>query len=411
MRRHALTPVRAAVLLGALLLAACDDEPADPGNGGGNGDTHYELVDAFPNLTFSSPVDIRHAGDGSNRLFVVEQAGRILVFPNSASADTVLEYLDIRARVRYGTNSEMGLLGLAFHPDYESNGYFYVYYTSGPTNDLKGRLCRFSVSAGNDDAADDASEALLLEIAQPYTNHNGGSLFFGTDGYLYLGLGDGGSQGDPNGYAQNRSALLGKLLRVDVDQNVNTIPYHGIPNDNPYVGNGNGWREEIYALGFRNPWRVTQDPATGVIWAGDVGAGAWEEIDHVVKGGNYGWDCREGAHAAPAGVPDAACVGATGLIDPVFEYSHSLGRSITGGYVYRGSAVPSLQGRYIYADFNEGTIWSLSASGANDNQELLPGAHFISTFGVDQANDLLVAGYFGNASPSKLWRIRELENE
>jgi hypothetical protein len=267
----------------------------------------YSLVDAFPNLSFDKPVDLRHAGDGSNRLFVVEQEGVIRVFPNDPGATTTTVFLDINGPVT--CCGELGLLGLAFHPDYEnpSNGYFFVYYTAG-NSPWRARLSRFNVSA-NPNVADAGSEKILIDIEDRENNHNGGSLFFGGDGYLYLGLGDEGSAGDPYENAQDRTVLFGKLLRLDVDQNVNTIPYYGIPPDNPFAGNTNGYKEEIYAWGLRNPWRVTYDAATDRIWAGDVGQRQYEEIDIIQSGKNYGWDCREGKHdyTGPDDGPSPAC--------------------------------------------------------------------------------------------------------
>jgi hypothetical protein len=250
----------------------------------------YSATDPFPNLTFDQPVDLKHAGDGTNRLFVVEQQGFIKVFDNDAAEDTLLTFLDISGPVL--CCGERGLLGLAFHPDYESNGYFYVYYTT-PGSDV---LSRFQVSA-DPNAADLASEKIMIEVPDREGNHNGGGLLFGPDGYLYLSTGDEGGSGDPYDNAQNRAVVYGKILRIDVDQNVNTEPYYGIPLDNPFVGNTDGFREEIYAWGFRNPWRISYDVPTGRLWVADVGQDKYEEIDIVEKGKNYGWDCREGKHS------------------------------------------------------------------------------------------------------------------
>ena len=266
----------------------------------------YSLTDAFPNLTFNQPVDLRNAGDGSDRLFVVEQAGIIRVFQNEAAANTLKEFLNITGPVE--CCGELGLLGLAFHPDYETNGYFYVFYTTTGGTPYRDRLSRFQVSA-NPDSADESSEKILLEFDDDFGNHNGGGLCFGDDGYLYVSTGDEGSGGDPNNNAQNRTRLFGKLLRLDVNQNVNTIPYYGIPADNPLVGNTNGYREEIYAWGFRNPWRISFDSVTDRLWVGDVGQGSFEEIDVVESGKNYGWDCREGKHdyLGPPDGPSPLC--------------------------------------------------------------------------------------------------------
>ncbi|HEX5132567.1 MAG TPA: PQQ-dependent sugar dehydrogenase [Candidatus Krumholzibacteria bacterium] len=367
----------------------------------------YDLVEAFPSLTFSRPVDIRNAGDGTNRLFVVEQTGRILVFPNDKAAAAVDVFLDITASVAYRSQGELGLLGLAFHPDYASNGFFFVYYTTGASGARRARLSRFHVSA-DPNVADPASESVLLDFAEPEDNHNGGALCFGGDGYLYIGVGDGGGTGDPGGNGQNRQTLLGSILRLDVDQNVATPPYHAIPPDNPYVGNANGYAEEIYAYGLRNPWRISYDAAGGVLWAGDVGQAAWEEIDQIVSGANYGWNCREGRHDYP-GQSSPLCATATGFVEPVFDYGHDVGRSITGGYVYRGTALPSLAGRYVYADFVTGIVWALKSGAPVETDVLRDTSLFIPTFGVDEDGELLLAAYFATGDPSKLYRIEEIE--
>ena len=251
----------------------------------------YSASDPFPNLSFDQPVDLKNAGDGSDRLFVVEQAGLIRVFANEPSANTASVFLDLRGPVV--CCGERGLLGLVFHPDYESNGYFFVFYTTGTTDVLS----RFEVSAGDPNAADPASEKIMIEISDREGNHNGGGLLFGADGYLYVSMGDEGGSGDPYDNAQNRAVLYGKILRLDVDQNVATEPYYGIPPDNPLAGNDDGHREEIFAWGFRNPWRISYDEPSGRLWVADVGQDRFEEIDVVEIGKNYGWDCREGKHA------------------------------------------------------------------------------------------------------------------
>ena len=248
-----------------------------------------ELEPAFDNLSFDRPVDIQHAGDGTNRVFVVEQhLGRIQVFENDKSVGSSQTFLEL---AEVNTGFEEGLLGLAFHPDYETNGHFFVYYsTSGPRRSV---VSRFTVDASNPNVADPASELVILEIAQPFSNHNGGQLAFGPfDGHLYIGLGDGGDGGDPQDHGENRQTLLGSMLRINVDNATEATPYE-IPADNPYVGNTNEFREEIFAYGLRNPWRFSIDPETGDIWAGDVGQGTWEEVDLIVNGGNYGWDIME----------------------------------------------------------------------------------------------------------------------
>lgn len=345
------------------------------------------VVPAFPNLGFRSPVDIQHAGDGSNRLFVVEQNGRIMVFANTPSATTVDTFLNIDPRVN--TQGEEGLLGLAFHPDYERNGYFYVYYSAaGPRRSV---IARYSVDPADPNRADPDSEQVILEVDQPYANHNGGQIAFGPDGYLYIGLGDGGSGGDPLNHGQRPSTLLGSILRIDVDGAGAT---YTIPPDNPFVGNTIGAREEIWAYGLRNPWRFSFDPLNGRLWAGDVGQNAWEEVDIITKGGNYGWRIMEGRHCFN---PSSGC-DTTGLIMPVWEYNRSLGISITGGHVYRGRKVPELVGRYVYGDFGSGRIWSLGHNEQLtefDNQLLAATGRNISTFGVDQDDELYFAHFGG----------------
>ena len=348
----------------------------------------YTLQNAFPNLTFSNPIFLTHAGDGTDRIFVVEQAGRIKVFPNSPNASVAKEFLNITDRVSSG--GEKGLLGLAFHPDYETNGYFYVNYT----NTTSTVISRFQVTS-NPDSADKNSEFQILTFNQPYANHNGGWIGFGpNDGYLYIGTGDGGSGGDPENRAQNITVLLGKILRIDVDGGT---PY-AIPTTNPFVDSTGNVAKEIYAWGLRNPWRCSFDSTTGWLWAGDVGQGAWEEIDLIENGKNYGWRCYEGNHSynlTGCNYPE--------YIFPVWEYSHSEGFSITGGYVYRGENVPELSGKYIYADYGTKKVWALSYDGINppSNQLLLTSTNNPTSFGVDQFNELYIVGF----SPGNVYRF------
>jgi len=309
---------------------------------------------------------------------------------------TVAVFLDITSRVASSSGGgELGLLGLAFDPGYAANGLFYVNYTTGGGGSRSTRVSRFSVSAADRNRADPASETVLLEFSQPFDNHNGGQLAFGPDGYLYIATGDGGFGGDPMDNAQNLSNLLGKILRLDVHRAA--VPY-GIPPDNPFASNSSGFRPEIFAYGLRNPWRFSFDPPTGRIWAGDVGQASWEEIDLIVRGGNYGWDCREGAHVytGPVGGPAAACAGPLNLVEPVWEYGHTGGNiSVTGGYVYRGASASSLTGAYIYADFGSGRIWALRYDGSSPGSNtLVVDAPFgISSFGRDRDGELLVLQY------------------
>ena len=366
------------ILLSFILFLSCSEKSLP----------QYTLQEAFPNLTLSGPLDLQNAGDGTDRIFVVEQSGKIYGFENNTGVTVKKKFLDITDSVSSG--GEMGLLGLAFHPNYENNGYFYVNYTkSSPYR--RTLIVRFQVSNANPDSADRSSSKILMEIAQPFSNHNGGQLAFGPDGYLYIALGDGGSGGDPQGNAQNKSSLLGKLLRIDVDQTQGSINY-AIPLNNPFKNNTQGFKEEIYAYGLRNPWRFSFDSPTGRLWCADVGQNAWEEIDLIVKGGNYGWRCYEGNHNYDlSGCTD------TNYIFPVWEYSHSDGVSITGGYVYRGPNLPDLYGKYIYGDFGTRKIWALTYDGINPptNKLLLTSSVSIASFGVDINNELYVVGYNG----------------
>jgi len=335
---------------------------------------------------FSSPVDIVHADDGTGRLFVVEQAGRIRTVRGDAPDPT--PFLDIATKVVFG--GERGLLGLAFHPHFPSNGRFFVDYTRAA--DGATVIAEYHATAGALGTGDPASERVLLVIAQPYENHNGGALRFGPDGYLYIGMGDGGSANDPENRAQDRTQLLGKILRIDVD---GAQPY-AIPPGNPYA-NGGG-RAEIWMYGLRNPWRFNFDRANGDFYVGDVGQDQYEEVDYFPAGqgagANLGWRIMEGFHCT--GLPDAA----TPCNDPslklaILEYTHGPACSITGGTEYRGTQVPALVGRYLFADFCTGAITSVArdAGGAWATRDVLTLAHNISTFGEDDAGEVYFADF------------------
>jgi glucose/arabinose dehydrogenase len=321
------------------------------------------------------PVYVTHARDGSGRLFVVEQPGRIRIVHGGRMLDR--PFLDITGLVQYG--GEQGLLGLAFHPSYKTNGRFVVNYTRRP--DGATVVAEFKVSGNPDVAGSD--EKQLLVVPQPYANHNGGMVEFGPDGFLYIGLGDGGAGGDPGNRGQNQNELLGKLLRIDVDHGKR----YGIPRDNPFASGGG--RPEIFAYGLRNPWRFSFDRKTGDLWVADVGQNEWEEIDIVKRGGNYGWRIMEGAHCF---LPREGCA-QKGLVPPVAEYAHEKGRcSITGGYVYRGARLPSLDGAYLYGDYCSGEIFSL----VNGVQQILLSTDLsISSFGQDQEGELYVVDHGG----------------
>jgi glucose/arabinose dehydrogenase len=325
------------------------------------------------------PVAIQNAGDGSGRLFIIERPGRIRIVKDGLLFQD--PFLDISDRA--GSNgSEQGLLGLAFHPQYLANGFFYVNYTDRSGNTV---ISRFNVSS-DPNRADPASELKMLTISQPYPNHNGGAVVFGPDGTLYLGLGDGGSQGDPHGNGQSLNSLLGKILRIDVDHD---IPY-SIPADNPYAGS-NEAHQEIWALGLRNPWRFAFDPATGDLYIGDVGQDSWEEIDYVPSGTpgglNFGWNIYEGNHPFAGGSSSA-------FVFPVAEYGHAQGCSVTGGVVARGADLPAWNGIYLYGDFCTGFVWGLLKQGGNWQSQLLFQTGLgLSTFGVDEAGGIYVADY------------------
>ncbi len=348
-----------------------------------------KLREAFPKLRFSSPIDFQHAGDGSNRLFVVEQRGVIRQFENAAAVDSAPVFLDISKRVNF--SGELGMLGLAFDPGYADNGYFYVNYTAN--NPLRTIIARYQRSQGNPLLADSASELILLTFTQPYTNHNGGQLAFGPDGYLYIATGDGGNGGDPRGNGQSRTTLLGKILRIDPKPSP-TGDNYSIPPDNPFVNNTASYREEIYSYGMRNPWRFSFDPVTGWLWAGDVGQGDWEEIDIIQNGKNYGWNKMEGFHCYP---PGSTGCDTTGLTLPIWEYGHDLGVSITGGYVYRGSRIPELGGEYIYGDYGSGRIWGLRYDGTASavNRLLVASGLNITSFGVDADREIYICAFNG----------------
>lgn len=332
-----------------------------------------------------NPTVITHAGDASGRLFVVEQAGRIRVVSNGGVL-LATPFLDISDRLLSG--GERGLLGLAFPPGFAGKGYFYVNYTRAP--DGATVVSRFFVSADPDRAVA-ASEEVILTVAQPFANHNGGQIAFGPDGLLYVGIGDGGSGGDPFGNGQNPATLLGKLLRLDVESGV--APY-GIPAGNPFVADPAA-RAEIWALGLRNPWRFSFDRRSGDLYLADVGQNDWEEINFraaaAAGGANFGWNILEGPDCY---LPALGCVVPPAYVAPVAFYGHALGCSVTGGYVYRGPGNPGLQGRYLYGDFCSGRLWGLRRTGNDQVAELLSQTDFaISTFGEDEAGRLYVADY------------------
>lgn len=372
--------------------------------------------DAFPALRFNYPVEIQHAADGTDRLFVVEQPGIIRVFENNPSVSAAPTFLDIRDKVRYSSGQELGLLGLAFHPDYAENGHFFVYYTRDSGASGSGAemvLARYSVNGTDPDAANADSELILFSFGknQNDSNHNGGKIAFGPDGYLYVSIGDGGGAGDPSGNGQDLNTVFGSILRIDVDldgsnplENNPALPdgNYEIPVTNPRVGQGG--LDELYAWGIRNTWKFSFDPPTNRMWGADVGQDNFEEINLITNGGNFGWNRFEATSLEDGG---------TGLITspdikPVYFYDHSNGDvSITGGYVYRGASDnPSLQGRYVYGDYVSGRVWSLNynASSNTATSEFLfrTNGQSISSFGLDEAGELYFSGYGSSAGLYKI---------
>ncbi|MGH7800499.1 MAG: PQQ-dependent sugar dehydrogenase [Thermodesulfobacteriota bacterium] len=330
----------------------------------------------------NQPAHITHAGDGSGRLFAIEQPGRIRIIKNGILLST--PFLDIADSVK--CCDEQGLLSVAFPPDYPSKGYFYINYTRKPDGDTI--VSRYFVTE-NPDVADPDSEEIILAIDQPFPNHNGGLLVFGPDGFLYIGMGDGGSGGDPFDNAQNPGSLLGKMLRIDVESGI--APYI-IPSSNPFTQT-TGFRGEIWALGYRNPWRFSFDRDTDDLYIADVGQDLFEEVDFQpassTGGENYGWNIMEGGHCFKSNTCDQ-----TGLVLPVAEYDHSQGCSITGGFVYRGLIFPRMQGVYFYADFCSGNIWGLKREGTTWQNTLLASTPFnIASFGEDEEGNLYLTDY------------------
>jgi quinoprotein glucose dehydrogenase len=367
--------------------------PAAHGEGVDETPLPVKLVRAFPHLKLRRPTVITHAGDGTNRLFVVTQQGVISVFPNDQEVKEAKIFLDIEKRVVYKDHeNEEGLLGLAFHPRFKENGHFFVYYTTADGPPHTSILSRFRVGKSDPDKADPNSEEVLMRIPQPFWNHNGGGIQFGPDGYLYIGLGDGGAANDPLKNGQKLSTVLGKILRIDVDRQADGKAY-AIPRDNPFVGRPMA-APEIWAYGLRNPWGIHFDPKTGKLWCADVGQDLWEEIDLIEKGGNYGWNLREGRHKFPGGSDERP-----DLIEPIWEYHHSVGKSITGGAVYRGSRLPLLEGMYLYGDYVSGRVWALAYDATEKrtvaNHTIEAPTMPYSAVGTDEKGEVYFADVFG----------------
>lgn len=346
---------------------------------------------------FDRPLYVTHAGDGSGRLFVLEQTGRVQVVQDGERLAT--PFLDLSGLVTpINGYSEQGLLGLVFHPNYAENGRFFVDYTDRNGTSV---VAEYAVSAADPNLADPNSRRELLRVEQPYANHNGGMLAFGPDGYLYISLGDGGSAGDPQANAQNPWTLLGSILRIDVDTPPQGQAAYSIPVDNPYSDNGLGL-PELWAIGLRNVWRFSFDRATGDLYLGDVGQDLWEEVDFQAAGfsggANYGWNRYEGNH------PYSGAEAPRGMVLPITEYAHSEGGcSISGGYVYRGVDLPDLEGAYFFGDWCTGNIWATYRDETETwqtNLFLPTSGHMITSFGEDEAGELYVVDYNGG-----LWRF------
>jgi glucose/arabinose dehydrogenase len=378
-----------------------------------------ELRQVFPKLQDERPVWMSEAPDGSGRMFIVYQDGKILIVKKNSDGGEAKEFLSIEDRHPHFDNED-GLMSIAFHPGFKTNGLFYIYYNQKNPADqhlqpqnypFRSVISEFKISATDPDKADMSSERILFEVPQPFSNHKGGELAFGPDGYLYLGLGDGGAGDDPFGSGQNTATLLAKILRIDVNSRSmggtgwrrQPLQY-GIPSDNPFAHETDmsfGVRKEIFAYGLRNPWRYSFDRKTGDLWVGDVGQDLWEEVDLVTNGGNYGWSVREGAHHFKPG-PDGAK-----YIEPIMEYSHRqnlqsqgmfpdhpIGQCVIGGYVYRGEKYPSLEGVYIYCDYSPGNIYGFrydrSAQKVTAHGTLLRQPKSITSFAEDLDGEIYV---------------------
>lgn len=398
---------RSVLLIAAVTLAACGgDDPIpqelpDPGTRlerptnpdcvapefAPSGNAEFALTPAFPDLPALSALVYLLLSPQGTHWYALQQRGVLVRFANDPAADSLQTVIDLSDRL--GTGNEEGLLGLDFHPDFANQQFAYLYYSA--RNPRRSVISRFAVNP--DGSFDAASELVLLEVGQPFSNHNGGTIAFGPDGFLYIGLGDGGSGGDPQDHGENTGTLLGSMLRIDVD-NPSGGRNYGIPPDNPFA-DGNGGRPEIYAYGLRNPYRWSFDSFTDELWLADVGQNAYEEVDIITLGGNYGWNTMEGFHCFQP--PQGCEVGDRVL--PVAEYPHSAGQSVTGGHVYRGNAIPGLRGRYVFGDFTNGNIWAIARdAGPIDQSDVaLDTSLSISAFARDADNALYVLNYFGGA--------------
>jgi len=345
----------------------------------------------------SSPIGMEAPNDGTGRLFIVEQGGQIRIIQNGALV--AAPFLDVSSKAGFASGGELGLLGLAFHPSFSANHRFFVYYTRSVSGQIQSVFSEYAASAANANQADASSERIMLVTNQPFDNHNGGQMAFGPDGFLYIGLGDGGSEGDPLGNGQNLQTLLGKILRIDVNGAFAPGKQYAIPPDNPFAAGGG--LPEIWAYGLRNPWRFSFDRGTGKLFAGDVGQDSFEEVDIITKGGNFGWNKMEASHCYP---PGSQCSMA-GLILPIMEYAHNAagGTAIIGGFVYHGSAIPGLVGDFAFGDLSSGHVWAgvQDAGGAWSQTLVLNHNLTVSSFGQDTAGELYMLDY-GNGAVLRL---------
>lgn len=377
-------------------------------------DAAVVIEPAFPNLSFNLPIALVQFPSDDSQFILIEKTGIIKRFANDPNTATASVIADLRDRVS-STANEAGLLGIAFHPKFNDannpiKDVFLSYTARGSGgNPLQSRVSRFHVVVGQDGVPtniDTANEEILLALDQPFANHNGGHIDFGPDGYLYISFGDGGSANDPRGNGQNKDALLGKLLRIDVD--VDAANHYAIPADNPFASGGG--RAEIYAYGLRNVWKFSFDTASGQLWAADVGQNRFEEVNIVERGGNYGWNIKEGDHCFAV----ANCTDVGGLIDPIAEYPHSEGLSITGGFVYHGTNIPSLDGIYIYGDFQFGTVFGLffdPVTGEAAPRVLSETNFFISSFAQDQKGEVYLLHYNVQGGTGRILKINPQSNQ
>ena len=313
-----------------------------------------QLKPAWSGIKIDRPITLLSPADGTGRQFLVEQRGKVRILPSDQAGKETKTFLDLSDRKMEENQLEEGLIGMAFHPKFQENGQFYVCYSQ--QDPKRSIVSEFKVSASDPDKADPATERILLQVPQPFWNHNSGNMLFAEDGKMFIAFGDGGKRDDPMRFAQNRFSFLGKIIRIDVDTRTGSRQY-GIPSDNPFLKQ-EGVLPELYATGLRNPWGISIDKETGLFWCADVGQDIWEEVNLITKGGNYGWSWREGAQ--PFVIRQDAAPGDGKFIDPIHQYAHSEGLSITGGFVYRGKSIPALAGQYLYGDFANGRIWALN---------------------------------------------------